>query len=325
MNFFERVNAMTPVEALTAYLDHGKTVFPVRPFDLDEDRRAKAPLVPWKTYQTTCATPYEVRRWIERWPELALGFPTGAYNGYNVLDADTPCAEEWLREHAPATPLVQRTRKGLHRFYRIGSFKVPTVTGIGPVPGIDARGEGGFVVIAPSVIAGHHYQWILDVQHAHAEHPGLDGPDAHPDRQVPTLDALGEAFFTRSGTTPGQKGVLRPHGPRNAPSGAFSHDQRYNDDGLVAIGCRDVFMRDVVLGLVASHVRDFGTLPDADYIAARAWEIFCDRADRSDGIPKFEHCLEKAIYTIRRVGDGTLVVDDDSEIGDAAAYEEMAS
>ncbi len=293
MNFFDRVNRMTPAEALVAYLERGKSVFPVGP-----DKR---PRLPWKIYQTGLATPYEVQKWLERGVE-ALGFPTGAYNSYNVLDADTPEAEEWLREHAPATPLVSRTRRGLHRFYRCGTLQVPTVTGLGP-GGIDARGAGGFVICPPSVILGHRYTWEIG-----------SGP-------VPTLDCMGEQFF-RPGLSPSQAVTGGPQGGGRSGGDRGAPDLSYTDDGLVARGCRDVFMRDVVWSLVAGHVRDNGTLPDPEYIAGRAWEIFYERADLSDGKGSYDECLEKAIYAVARVGSGERIIDDDSEIGDAAAYEE---
>ena len=93
VHFLTHVNGLTPPEALLAYLERGKSVFPVGP--------EKRPLVKWLEFQSRVATPDEARCWLDRWPDLALGFPTGQYNGLNVLDCDAPMAERWLQKHVP--------------------------------------------------------------------------------------------------------------------------------------------------------------------------------------------------------------------------------
>ena len=242
-------------------------------------------------------------QWLKRGVE-ALGFCTGAYNGYNVLDADSPVAEEWLREHAPATPLMQRTRKGLHRFYRVGTLRVPTVKHLSPTGKVDARGEGGYVVISPSTIAGHRYQWEV-------------GSGA-----VPNLNVMGAGFFQPGRTSQAGNGGPVGDGDTLGCHHPGSPDLLYDDATGLIIDGREGFMCKVIWGLVADHVRDSGTLPDAEYIAGRAWEIFQDRCDLSDGKYAYADCLAKAIYAVARIGSGERVIDDDSEIGDVAAYEE---
>lgn len=299
MNFFERVNALTPAEALVAYLERGKSVFPV-----GSDKR---PRFPWKPYQTGLATPYEVQRWLTNGID-ALGFPTGAYNGFCVLDGDTPAAEAWLHEHAPVTAFTSRTRRGLHRFYRCGTLKIPTVKNLGP-GGIDARGEGGFVVCPPSVILGHRYTWEI-------------GSGA-----VPTLDCMGAEFFRpkrfgslpRAGTGgPGRDGQLEPSDHPGSP------DWIYDPVTGLIIDGRESYLCYVVLGVIASYVRDHGRLPPPKTTARCAWDQFCKACDLGDGKWQFGHCEEKVAYALTRVADGTIVIHDDEVIGDEALYEKGA-
>ena len=286
--FLERVNGLTPAEALTAYIERGKSVFPVGP--------EKRPLVKWLEFQTRVATPDEARCWLDRWPDLALGFITGAINGFNVLDADSEEAERWLRVNAPPTPLTQRTRRGLHRFYRCGQLTVPTTKGLG-CGGIDSRGEGGYVVIAPSVIAGHRYRWEIG---------SIDPP-------VPTLDSLGADFFIGSG------------GASGGNHGTHLQGQVYDPDTGLIIDGRESYLTSLVMGVVATFVRRYEYLPEAVDVANEAWGAFTQRADLSDGKYSYGLCLEKAAYAVRRVGAGTITIsDDDGEMGDEERYEKWA-
>lgn len=296
MTFFERINSMAVAEALLAYLDKGIAVFPLRPDD------PKVPAVRWKPYQTTTPTIYEGRQWIAKWgPELVLALATGAHNNLYALDTDTEAAERWVRENAPPTPLRQKTRKGWHHFYRPGSVKFTIGVNIGPdhlrpgpggSTGLDYRGEAGYLVAAPSVVHDHRYQWEFDASAG----------------KLPTLDVLGQGFFRSSGTKTAQRGRTAPHGGTNAAGGP---ELAYTSSGLVAIGCRDFYLRDLVMGIIATHVRENDALPDVRHVAEVAWDLFQQRCDTSDDVPKFEHCLQKAEYAIRRVADGAIVIADD--------------
>lgn len=304
MNFFARINAMTVADALLAYLAEGITVFPLRPDD------PKVPAVTWKRYQNSTPTLYEARQWISfvrrEWDSdiLALALATGTHNNLYVLDTDTEAAEAWVRKNAPATPLQAVTRKGRHHFYLPGKIKFTIGVSHGPdhllqtnakgvsSTGIDSRGEAGYVVAAPSVVKGFTYRW---------EYEPAGGP-------IPTLDALGQAFFVSGGTQTGRRARMAPHGATNA---ADEPETAYTTAALVAIGCRDFYMRDLVMGIIATHVREKDTPPDAVAVAEEAWKVFQQNCDMSDGVPKFDHCLEKAEYAIQRVRDGIVVIADD--------------
>lgn len=282
--FLRRINALSVPEALMAYLGAGISVIPLR---------GKVPRRAWTPFQASCPTIAEGRGWVREFPDLgSIGFVTGGINGLVVLDSDTPEADQWLRDNAPFTSLVSITRKGFHRFYRPGKIAVPTGKGFGPIPGIDARGEGGYVVAPPSVVADHIYQW------AWTENPV----------PVPTLDALGADFFVGAG---GQGGG----GDGSSLTGLV-----YGRTGLIIDG-RESFITSRVMGIVSNFLRDNGYLPDPQVVADQMWGLCCQKVDLSDGKYSPAYCLEKAAYAIGRVRDGTIEIYPDGHVGDQEGYE----
>jgi hypothetical protein len=135
----------------------GLAVFPVRP------GRKEPALRDWQA----CATidPQEVTRLFRGRP-FNVGVITGARSGGFVLDIDTKTvdgrttlAELEIRHGVlPETWAVQTPSGGSHHWYscpmarRIGNRA-------GFAPGLDIRGEGGFVVAPPSVVNGKAYRW----------------------------------------------------------------------------------------------------------------------------------------------------------------------
>ena len=76
------------------------------------------------------------------------------------MDLDSSKAVAFAKTHGfPLTPLV-KTGKGYHAYYR-NSIGVRNFQKRDDLPGIDLRGDGGFVVAPPSVHAsGRLYQWV---------------------------------------------------------------------------------------------------------------------------------------------------------------------
>ncbi len=84
------------------------------------------------------------------WPKSPnLGLATGSISGVIAVDADGPQGIQWVKDHMPKTGVYQRTGKGWHAFYRQNGTKVPNTVRL--VPEVDVRGDGGYVVIAPSI------------------------------------------------------------------------------------------------------------------------------------------------------------------------------
>lgn len=137
----------------------GLRVFPVK---LD-----KSPLTP-RGFNDATTDPDEVGQLWERSPEAGIGTPTGAEAGFDVLDVDGETGRESLREyeeeHGPIadTAIVETGGGGLHYFLRHDPLMGNRV---GLLPGIDVRGEGGYVILPPSLhISGQRYAWQGDLR-----------------------------------------------------------------------------------------------------------------------------------------------------------------
>jgi len=102
--------------------------------------------------------PEQVRRWWTAWPEANVGLRTGV--AIDVCDVDTPTGLHLLRDILGdlfETPLVQTGSGGLHLYFAASG--APNRVRL--LPGVDWRGEGGYVVAPPSVHGnGLRYRWI---------------------------------------------------------------------------------------------------------------------------------------------------------------------
>lgn len=162
---------------LTAALDYarrGWSVIPLRPKD-------KRPLVKWEAYETTRATEGEIREWWARWPTANVGIVTGAVSGLVVIDIDGEKGAESAKALPGAknvkAPVVE-TGRGTHVYCRHPGGSVPNSAG--NLPGIDVRGDGGYVVAPPSVHPnGQEYAFM--------EGFGLDNAPADPALLAPLL------------------------------------------------------------------------------------------------------------------------------------------
>ena len=99
-----------------------------------------------------------------RYPDANIGIATG--EGLLVVDVDSPDAANFLAgleaQHAriPPTP-TQQTAKGRHYVFRVDHV---TRNSAGKIADrLDTRGDGGYVVVAPSVHpSGAQYRWLDD-------------------------------------------------------------------------------------------------------------------------------------------------------------------
>lgn len=144
------------IDAALQYLGLGYSVIPVK--------KDKRPLIPWEAYQKKRATEDEVRRWFARWPDMNIGIVTGSISGVVVVDIDTEEGRENIeRVIPPSLPfaVAKTPRGGRHLFFRCPDK--PISNNAGAIPGADFRGEGGYVLAAPSVSEkGVGYRWIAE-------------------------------------------------------------------------------------------------------------------------------------------------------------------
>jgi len=131
----------------------------------------KKPAVAWKIYQSVRASAAQVEAWLKAGHNLAVA--TGSVSGTIVLDVDPPHGgDQTLRRlieihgHLPETARVLTRSGGTHWYFRHPGSEVRNKVGFSAgglqwLPGLDFRGDGGYVVCPPSMgDNGQPYQWI---------------------------------------------------------------------------------------------------------------------------------------------------------------------
>jgi len=162
------------LEAALRYASAGHVVFPGHSVNGDGHcscgrskcgSPAKHPRIrEWQKHATTDDT--AIRRWWSRWPSANVCLATGRKSGLIVVDVDprhdgeaSLAALSETHCEFSETPTVRTGGGGLHFFFQCPDQGIPNRVGI--LPGIDIRGDGGFVVAPPSLhISRQVYQWI---------------------------------------------------------------------------------------------------------------------------------------------------------------------
>lgn len=114
----------------------------------------KKPLVKWRDECTT--DPAEISRQFDHPGAQMIGVPTGRASGLVVIDIDIKGGargQEWLDEHQYALPETRthRTRSGgLHLVFLNPEGVEIRNSASRVAPGVDVRGEGGYVIVPPS-------------------------------------------------------------------------------------------------------------------------------------------------------------------------------
>lgn len=133
------------------YLSRGWSVFPVK---------GKKPLLSsWHPYQERLPEVEEIRRWWTKWPDAGIAIVTGKISNLVVVDIDPD--KGGTREGIEATGRITVTgRKGWHYYYSYPKDADRVSNRVEARPGVDVRGDGGYVIAAPSVHEnGNSYAW----------------------------------------------------------------------------------------------------------------------------------------------------------------------
>jgi hypothetical protein len=145
-------------------------VFPCNPLD-------KRPLTP-NGFKDATKNPDQIKSWRTQWPNAMRGVPMGAASGVFCVDqdrkkeADGSVAKdgvatwaEWENEHGKVNTRIHETPStGRHALFTYveGIRSIP-LHKLGP--GIEIKGEGGYIVVPPSHMAdGRSYTIINDVE-----------------------------------------------------------------------------------------------------------------------------------------------------------------
>jgi hypothetical protein len=156
-------NPPTELAAALEYARKGLPVFPCNPLD-------KKPLTP-HGFKDATTDETQIRAWWGRWPNAMIGAPTGPASGAWVIDPDVDpvkqldgiaaLAQLTARHGALPQTLTSITpRGGRHLFFAWDSNVEIRNSESKVGPGIDVRGNGGYVCLPPSRSAnGGAYQW----------------------------------------------------------------------------------------------------------------------------------------------------------------------
>jgi hypothetical protein len=147
--------------AALAYARRGVPVFPCSP-------GGKAPLTAGGFWDAA-TDPARVKAWWSRSSRANVGVPTGRRSGLLVLDVDPDdggleslASLERRDGPLPRTARARTGGGGLHVYFRysasgLGVEVRNSASWLGA--GLDVRGEGGYVVVPPSVTAAP-YEWL---------------------------------------------------------------------------------------------------------------------------------------------------------------------
>src|SRR6516164_7716334 len=161
---------------LEAALSYAAIKLPVFPCQLD-----KKPYTKHGFLDAVCDK-QQIRAWWTKWPEASIGMPTGVASARIVIDVDPRHGgDESLLEletkyGALPTTLETKTGGGGRHLFFVCQGNIRNSAGV-LGPGVDVRGEGGYVILPPSLhLSGANYEWVNGGQ------PPADMP--------PSLEAL---------------------------------------------------------------------------------------------------------------------------------------
>ncbi len=138
------------------YLDRGWGTIPIK-------KMSKQPAIPsWKAYQDRRPTHDEITAWDIQYPDCNVAVICGAVSGLVVLDIDSEDGRLWLKKNGcvmPPTPRAESSPGKAHFYFQHPGGVVKNM--IRKIPGIDIKGDGGYVVAPPSIHpSGATYRWI---------------------------------------------------------------------------------------------------------------------------------------------------------------------
>ena len=271
------------VEYAIYYSRCGWLVFPCNPTD-------KRPLVSNGFYAATIDED-QIRAWWGRWPNAMIGARMGATSGVWAIDPDAPKdgspdgLANWAhlvakyggisQTHTHNTP-----NGGQHLLFKFREDR-PVTNSEGGLKGlgINVRGEGGYIIVPPSVMANGRAYEIADPLHFFKF---VEAPEWLYDLVLPKPPALSPAL---SGPSISQQAVALVRSPSITPNAAYidaalrgeydavasaSHGERNNQlnasafklGTLVGAGALDEYMVETALieaaaacGLVANDGR----------------------------------------------------------------------
>jgi hypothetical protein len=144
------------LDAALSYADQARSIIPVEP-------GGKLPAIEWKRYQAERATPSRIEHWWQR-ADWNVGVVTGQISNLVVVDVDhrhggSSTLAKLQADHGCVSTAEVATPNGVHLWFaHPGGRRIPNSAGL-LGPGLDVRGDGGFVVAPPSIRGNGAYSW----------------------------------------------------------------------------------------------------------------------------------------------------------------------
>lgn len=249
----------------------------------------KHPAINWQRYTKKRADDDQLQFWFDGMDHLHnIGVVTGSISGnVFVIDVDTGQGKQGIEtldqvqlahDDLPITATAKTGSGGKHIFLRApDGFHVKTDTNL-LGKGVDVRGEGGFVVTAPSRHAsGNIYTYDHDEI--------ADAPN--------WVLAMVEGYATDEHVATAQVGTTNPFG-------------QY-DDG------REAVMMKTILSTIMSYYESTASMPTLDDIVEHGWPLYEIRVATRNGRTLEEDgrgitaFTEKAGYQLARANRGEII------------------
>lgn len=153
------MTTVTPLDAALAYAERGYPVFPCSP-------NSKVPFARTNGSKDATTDEATIRRWWESAPTANVAIATGSVSGLYVVDVDAPSSE--VMPLLPTTWTARTRGGGWHYVYACSEPLPNTNKKAANAVHVDAdtRGEGGYVLVFPSVVDGLPYSWVNDIDPA---------------------------------------------------------------------------------------------------------------------------------------------------------------
>ena len=139
-------------DAALRYASKGLHVFPILP-------DAKTPFSGTHGCKDATTDAATIQQWWQRNPEANIGLSCGRKSNLTVLDFDCKAGKqgletyESLRRDFDIGTLTARTPSGgIHLFFRYVAGLRNRVN-VPALPGLDIRNDGGYVLVAPSIVS----------------------------------------------------------------------------------------------------------------------------------------------------------------------------
>jgi hypothetical protein len=182
------------LKAALLYAEFGWTVMPV---DIATKRPHKAGKFSNSKRWGATRDPKQIRRDFKKWPDAAIGIPTGIDNGIFVVEADTEEGHDVdgisnlqtlidANGPLPETRMARSPSGSVHYFFTHPNKGLVRNSTSALADGVDVRGEGGMVIVAPSIKPGvGEYEWSNKAGFMHAPPWLVTLVTEHPTNYVP--------------------------------------------------------------------------------------------------------------------------------------------